>query len=67
VYFIALPFLFHKIFTVYINDVLLFKCPFPRPKVNDATKHTNTPCGQNAGFLDAAAGGAYSCEGALKG
>jgi hypothetical protein len=25
-------FLVHKIFTFYTNDVLLFKCPFPRPK-----------------------------------
>ena len=25
-------FLFRKIFTFYINDVLLFKCPFPGPK-----------------------------------
>ena len=32
VYFITLPFLVRKIFTFYINDVLLFKCPFPRPK-----------------------------------
>ena len=29
VYFITLPFLIRKIFTFYINDVLLFKCPFP--------------------------------------
>ena len=27
-------FLVRKIFTFYINDVLLFKCPFPGPKVN---------------------------------
>ena len=32
VYFITLPFLVLKIFTIYINDVLLFKCPFPGPK-----------------------------------
>ena len=32
VYFISLPFLIRKIFTFYINDVLLFKCPFPDPK-----------------------------------
>ena len=32
VYFISLPFFVRKIFTFYINDVLLFKCPFPRPK-----------------------------------
>jgi len=32
VYFIRLPFLVSKIFTFYINDVLLFKCPVPRPK-----------------------------------
>jgi hypothetical protein len=32
VYFISLPFLVRKIFTFYINDVLLFKCPFPGPK-----------------------------------
>ena len=32
VYFITLPFLFRKIFTFYINDVLLLKCPFPGPK-----------------------------------
>ena len=32
VYFITLPFLVRKIFTFYINDVLLFKCPFPGPR-----------------------------------
>ena len=32
VYFITLTFLIGKIFTFYINDVLLFKCPFPGPK-----------------------------------
>ena len=32
VYFITLI-LFRKIFTFYINDVLLFKCPFPGPEV----------------------------------
>ena len=32
VYFITLPFVVRKIFTFYINDVLLFKCPFPGPK-----------------------------------
>ena len=32
VYFITLPFPVRKIFTFYINDVLLFKCPFPGPK-----------------------------------
>ena len=32
VYFITLPFLVRKIFIFYINDVLLFKCPFPGPK-----------------------------------
>jgi hypothetical protein len=32
-YFITLPFLVRKIFTFYINDLLLFKCPFPEPKV----------------------------------
>ena len=32
VYFITLPFLVRKIFTFYINDVLLFKSPFPGPK-----------------------------------
>ena len=32
VYFITLYFLVRKIFTFYINDVLLFKCPFPGPK-----------------------------------
>jgi len=32
VYFITLPFLVRKTFTFYINDVLLFKCPFPWPK-----------------------------------
>jgi hypothetical protein len=31
-YFITLPVLVRKIFTFYINDVLLFKCPFPGPK-----------------------------------
>ena len=32
VYFISLSFLARTIFTFYINDVLLFKCPFPGPK-----------------------------------
>jgi len=32
VYFIPLPVLVRKIFTFYINDVLLFKCPVPGPK-----------------------------------
>ena len=32
VYFIALLFLVRKIFTFYINDVLIFKCLFPGPK-----------------------------------
>ena len=32
VYFILLPFFVRKIFTFYIIDVLLFKCPFPGPK-----------------------------------
>jgi len=32
VYFITLHFLVCKIFTFYINDVLLFKCPVPGPK-----------------------------------
>ena len=32
VYFITLAFLVRKIFTFYINDVLLFKCPIPGPK-----------------------------------
>ena len=32
VYFITLPFLVRKIFTFYINDVLLFKCSVPGPK-----------------------------------
>ena len=32
VYFISLTFLVLKIFTLYINDVLLFKCPFSGPK-----------------------------------
>ena len=32
VYFTTLLFLVRKIFTFYINDVLLFKCPFPGPK-----------------------------------
>jgi len=31
-YFIMLPFLVFKIFTFYLNDVLLFKCPFPGPE-----------------------------------
>jgi hypothetical protein len=31
-YFIRLPFLVRKIFTFYINDVLLFKYPFPGRK-----------------------------------
>jgi len=32
VYLITLPVLVRKMFTFYINDVLLFKCPFPGPK-----------------------------------
>ena len=32
VYFITLSVLVRKIFTFYINDVLLFKCPVPGPK-----------------------------------
>jgi len=32
VYFITFPFFVCKIFTFYINDVLLFKCPIPGPK-----------------------------------
>ena len=32
VHFITLPFFVRKIFTFYINDVLLFICPFPGPK-----------------------------------
>ena len=31
-YFITLPVLVRKIYTFYINDILLFKCPFPGPK-----------------------------------
>jgi len=34
VYSITLLFVVRKIVTFYINDVLLFKCPFPGPKVN---------------------------------
>jgi len=32
VYLITLHFLVRKIFTFYINGVLLFKCPVPGPK-----------------------------------
>ena len=32
VYFVTLPALVRKIFTFYINYVLLFKCPVPGPK-----------------------------------
>ena len=32
VYFLMLPFLVHKIFTLYINGVLNCKCPAPGPK-----------------------------------
>ena len=35
VYFITLHFLVRKIFTSYINDVIIFKCPVPWPKVKD--------------------------------
>jgi len=31
VYFITLGFFGPKILTFYVNDVLLFKCPFPGP------------------------------------
>ena len=31
-YFISLLFLVRKIFTFYVNDVLIFKCPIPGPK-----------------------------------
>jgi len=31
-YFLTLPFLVRKVFTFYINDVLLFKSPFPEPR-----------------------------------
>jgi len=42
VYFITLPFLVRKIFTFYINDVLLFKCPVPGPNnLNKVTKITS--------------------------
>ena len=34
VYFIMLPVLVRKIFTFYINYVLLFECPFSGPKFN---------------------------------
>jgi len=34
VYFITLPFLVRKIFTFYLNDVLLYKRPFPGPNFN---------------------------------
>ena len=34
-YFITLSFLVLKIFTFYINDMLLFKYPFPGPKLNN--------------------------------
>jgi len=32
VYFLMLPFLVRKIFTLYINGVLDYKCPAPGPK-----------------------------------
>jgi len=32
VYFIIIHFVFRKIFTFYINDILLFKCQFSGPK-----------------------------------
>jgi len=32
VYFITLPFLVRKIFTLYINDTLIFKCQIPGTK-----------------------------------
>ena len=40
-YFITFAFLVRKIFTFYINDALLFKCPIPGPKgsiYSDATR-----------------------------
>ena len=40
VYFITLPFLVRKIFTFYINDVLLFKCPIPGlQRVKSSERH----------------------------
>ena len=43
VYFITLPFLDRKIFTFYINDVLIFKCRIPRSKGYNIFKHLSPP------------------------
>jgi len=40
-YFIMLRFLVRKIFTFYINDVLLYKYPVSRPKVQDGSELFN--------------------------
>ena len=44
VYFITSHFLFPKIFTFYINDVILFKCPFPGPKVKSILRRSEVHC-----------------------
>ena len=59
VYFITLPFLVRKIFTFYIIDVLIFKCPIPGPNgeggdyflLSNEKENSpyNTPCRDGGG------------------
>ena len=56
VYFITLSFLVRKIFTFYITDVLLFKCPFTGPKVNQIIRSLTTTSPAERKFS------LYSCD-----